>query len=245
MAIKIRGRPADPRVFEWPGGFTWLAHPAEAMERASHAIGVTVDGRPAATAADVDAVWVVEPIDYDGLDDRLETLGPVAGVVVLASFHRRDATAVAGRHDVPVHLAGTVGRLASRIDGPTRVFRDRLAGTGFKAIPVMGGIPWSESVLYDGSTGTLVATEVLVSSDAATGPGERAAVSPFVRLFPPRAVLGTLSVSRLLFGHGPPILDDAQSALDGAMAECYRGFPAYVRNNFRYMLRGAYTALRD
>ena len=245
MPIKVRGRPADPRIVDWPGGFTWLAHPTEAMERASHAIGVTADGRPAESAADVDAVWVVEPIDYDGLDDRLNSLGPVAGVVVLASFHRRDATAVAGRHDVPVHLGGTVGRLASRVDAPTRVFHDRLAGTGFRTIPVMGGIPWTESVLSDGSTGTLVATEVLVSSDAATGPGERAAVSPYVRLFPPRAALGTLSVSRLLVVHGPPILDDAQSPLDRAMAECYRGFPAYLRNNFGFMLKAAYIALRD
>lgn len=245
MPIKADEQPAEPRVFDWPSGFTWMPHPSEALERASHAIGVTNDGGPAEAADDVAAVWVLEPIDYDGLDERLSTLGPVAGVVVLASFHRRDAAAVADRHDVPVYLARSVRKLAPRIDAPTRVFRDELAGTRFRAIPVMGGVPWSESVLYDGSTGTLIATEVLVSSDAATGPGERVAVSPYVRLVPPRNVLGKLSVSRLLFGHGQPVMTDAQPALDSAMAECYRGFPAYLRNNLRFMLTAAYIALRD
>lgn len=245
MPIKADGRPTDPRVVDWPGGFTWVAHPSEAMERASHAIGVTADGRSAETDADVDAVWVIEPIDYDGLDDRLNDVGPVAGVVVLAGFHRRDAAAVADRHNVPVHLAGAVGGLARRLDVPTRVFRDELAGTRFRAIPVMGGIPWSESVLYEDSTGTLIATEVLVSSHAATGAGERVAVSPYVRLFPPREALGKLSVSRLLLGHGQPILDDAQAALDSAMAECYRGYPAYLRHNLGFMIAAAYIALTD
>ena len=59
-------RDGDPELLvtaEWDGGVEWLVHPAEAGRRASHAL-VGEDG-----------VWVVDPLDAPGLDERLAELG--------------------------------------------------------------------------------------------------------------------------------------------------------------------------
>lgn len=241
MPLKRYTTPDAPTIHEWPGGFTWIAHPDEAMHRASHAIVVGADGTP---TADGDRVWLVEPIDYAGLDADLHSYGTVAGVVVLAALHRRDAAAVASRHDVPVVLPSTVAALEPTIDAPVTVV-DGLPDTSFTAIPVLDGVPWREAVLYDPVSRTLVATEILVTSDQATGWGERLSVGPYARLQPPRAQLGDLEVDRVLVGHGPPLETDATAALDRALARSVRGLPAYLLKDLWFMLRAGYVAMRD
>ncbi|WP_435347377.1 hypothetical protein [Haloarchaeobius sp. HRN-SO-5] len=234
-------------VHRWSGGLTWIAHPDETMHRASHALAVGPDGAPVVgrdPPSDA-AVWLVEPIHVDGLDELLAELGTVAGVVVLAGLHRRDNTTIADRHDVPVYLPGTVAGLRRRIDAPVEVFEGRLPGTTYRAVPVLDGVPWSEAVLYDEGTGTLVATEVLVTSDRATGRGEPLSVGPYARLQPPRAELGDLHVERVLVGHGAPLCDDARSALDHALARSFRGIPGYLLDDVAFMLRAGYVAMRD
>ena len=247
MPIKKYGRGTSPDIHRWSGGLTWIAHPDEAMHRASHAIAVDRDGVPVSdpspgTGSDV---WLVEPIDFHGLDDLLADLGTVAGVIVLAELHRRDASEIAERHDVPVYLPATVGRLKHVIDTTVEIFEDRLPGTSLRAITVLDGTPWSEAVLYDERTGTLVATEVLVTSERATGWGERLSVGPYARLQPPRAELGDLHVERVLVGHGAPVDEDAREALDHALARSYRGLPAYLLKDAVFMLRAGYVAMRD
>ena len=234
MPIKSYGRGETPDVHRWDGGCTWVAHPEETMHRASHAV-----------ANDDGGVLVVEPVDVVGLDDLLAELGEVSGVAVLAGLHRRDAAAVARRHGVPVFLPATVAGLASRVDAPVEVFEGTLPGTGFRAVPVLDGHPWSEAVLHDPASGTLVATEVLVTSARTTGPGERLAVGPYARLQPPRDALAGLDVERVLVGHGPPLLADADAALDHALANSYRGIPGYLLQDLVFMLRAGYVALRD
>lgn len=169
----------------------------------------------------------------------------VAGVVVLAGLHRRDAAAVADRHDVPVYLPATIAEVKKKLDVPVEIFEGTLPGTSVRAIPVLDGFPWGEAVLFDQSSGTLVATEILVTSDRTTGWGERLAVGPYARLQPPRSQLGDLPVERVLVGHGPPLLDDAADALDHALANSYRELPAYLLKDVLFMLRAGYVAMRD
>ena len=246
MPVKAYGAANSPDRYRWDGGLSWIAHPEESMQRASHAVGVDSTGVPVVDReADIESVWVIEPVDFDGLDDELASLGPVAGIVVLAGLHRRDAAAVASRHGVEVHLPATIGGLSKRIAAPTTVFEDALADTGFRSIPVLTGIPWAEAMVFDDRTGTLVATEMLTASDRGTGPGERVAVAPYTRLIPPREQLSGLSVDRVLLGHGPPVTDDAQAALDHALANSYRGLPGYLGRHLDFMLKAAYVALRD
>lgn len=242
--LKRYDTPDDPDIVRWDGGFSWIAHPSETMHRASHAIVVADDDAPESSGTDA-TVWVVEPIDFDGLDARLSAEGAVAGVVVLAALHGRDAAVVARRHDVPVFLPETVAGLASRVDAPVEIFAGTLPGTGFEAIPVLDGVPWSEAVLYDPDARTLVATEILVTSDRARGRGERLSVGPYARLQPPRRELGSVPVDRILVGHGRPLTDDARGALDVALARSVRGIPGYLVKDLLFMLRAGYVAMRD
>ena len=87
MPIKSSGTPSSWReIREWDGAASWIAFPDEKMKRASHAL------------ADGDDVWLVDPVDVDGLDDTLADLGTVRGVVVLLDRHTRDSAALARRH---------------------------------------------------------------------------------------------------------------------------------------------------
>lgn len=246
MPMRDDGPKEAPETFRWPGGVSWIAHPEEGMRRASHAIAIGDDGVPTSEESPPrDAeVWVVEPVDADGIDDVLAEYGTLAGVVLLAELHRRDAAAVANRYDVPVYLPEVVGWQADRVDAETEVFEGTLPGTTFRAIPVLDGSPWCEAVLHDTESGTLVATEVLATSDRTTAPGERLAVGPYARLVPPRAALSDLDVDRVLVGHGEPLLTDAQAALDHALANSVRGIPRYLLRHLVFMLRAGYVAMR-
>lgn len=222
---------SDPKA--GVAGLSWLAHPEEGMRRASHALAVDGD------------VWVVEPVDAAGLDGMLSDLGAVAGVVVLADYHRRDAATVARRHDVPVVLPPSVEGLASSIDAEVSSFEGPLAAAGFEALPLYGGRPWSEAALYHPHSGTLVATEALVTAPDLTAPGERLAVSPYARLAPPRGPLSGLAVERVLVGHGAPLRSDADEALAAALEDAERGAPRAIVGNLPYLVRAVSVALRD
>lgn len=231
VTLKGQGTAADMAVLHrWGGGLTWMAYPDEPLQRASHALTGGGD------------VWLVDPVDADGLDEAVAELGTVAGVVVLSSFHRRDAGPIAERHGVPAYVPSAVRGVAGRLDVPVERFEGTLPGTGFRAISLWR-FPWSEAALYHPDRRTLVVQEGLSTSEHLTAPGERLAVSPYVRLFPPRSALGGLAVERVLVGHGPGVLEDAQSALDAALADARRGAPAAIRANARYLVRAAYEAV--
>lgn len=233
MPIRADGPGVDPEIHRWESGVTWIAHPEEGMRRASSAVIVG------------DQAWIVEPIDASGLDEVLGDLGPVGGVVVLADYHRRDAAALADRHDVPVFVPRTIAGLTDDVDAPVEVFDDVLPGTTFEAIPLLDGFPWTEVALYDPERRTLVATEALVTNERLTRPGERLAVTPYVRLTPPVGPLRGLDVERVLVGHGAPVVDDATSALESAIANARRGALPAIATNLPYLLRAAAVALRE
>ena len=71
-------------------GFGWIE--AARMQRASHAL--RADGR----------VWIVDPIDGDGVDERIRSLGEPAGVIQLLDRHNRDCAEFAGRYGVPLYV---------------------------------------------------------------------------------------------------------------------------------------------
>src|SRR6056297_397306 len=96
-------------------GVGWIAFPEEGMQRASHALAV--DGE----------VWLVDPVDAEGLDDLAAEFGDVAGVVVLLDRHKRDAAAIASRHDVAVHLPEFMSGIADEFDAPVELFGRELA----------------------------------------------------------------------------------------------------------------------
>lgn len=221
MPLKADEPASDFEVIDrWDGGIGWLAHPDERMGRASHAL---VDG---------DEVWVVDPVDAQGIDDLLAELGEVAGVVATLDRHERDVASVANRHGVAVHLPAWSKR---KVDAPVVRFRDRLGETGYRAIEVYDVPGWHEAALYDPDDGTLVVGEALGTVEYFRAPGEHLGVHPMVRLFPPRT-LGELEPRRILVSHGRGVFDDATGALRAALDGSRRRYPGLLAKTVRSLI---------
>lgn len=225
MPAKGSGLGTFEETDDFDGGFGWIAHPEETMERASHAL---VDG---------EEIWLVDPVDAEGLDDRLAEAGEVAGVVVLFNYHRRDAAAIATRHDVPVYLPEGMSALDDGdLAAPVERFEDELNGTGFYLREVVHARFWQEWALFDGTT--LVVPESVGTADYFTAPGERLGVSLLRRLVPPKSTLGGLEPERVLCGHGEGVFADASGELERALEVARQTAP-------RLYLKYAPTLLRN
>ncbi|MEF8825408.1 MAG: hypothetical protein V5A27_03570 [Halapricum sp.] len=222
-------------VHRWEHGLTWMAHPDERMRRASHAL--TVDGE----------MWLVDPLDADDLDEELSALGTVAGVVVLTNSHGRHADRLAQRHDVTIHVPACFDEDAhpvSGFDAPVELFDEELADTGFELVWEKAGRGWKEGALYHPDRATLVVPDTLVTALFTKQEGQLEVI-PFFRLSPPRDSLGELTVERILVGHGDPVVENAQVALDEALAGARRGaIPAIVTRGVPTFARIAYNEVR-
>lgn len=206
-------------------GVGWIAYPDEAMQRASHALAVD------------DEVWVVDPVDVEGLDDLLDDLGAVAGVVVLLDRHKRDAAAVANRHDVSVYLPAFMSDIADEFDAPVELFHDELAETGYAVHEVVDNFAWSEAALYNESAGILLVPEAVGTTDYFLARGERLGVHPALRLKPPKK-LARLAPERILVGHGAGIHEDAATALEDAISGSRGRTPSLYMKNLKMFLPG-------
>lgn len=225
MTMKASGTARAPELIdEWDGGFGWIAHPEEGMQRASHAL--VAAGR----------VWLVDPVDIDGLDDRLAEHGPVGGVVLLLDRHKRDAAAIARRHDVSVYLPQWMESVSADLDAPTTLFDDELADTGYTLLKVYDNPFWSEGALYDDASGTLVIPEAFGTVSYYCTSNERLGVHPAMRLTPPRRPFRTLTPERILVGHGSGISENAPEALRDALNGSVKRTPKLYVQNLRNIL---------
>ncbi|GAA0533200.1 hypothetical protein ABNG02_09680 [Halorubrum ejinorense] len=186
-------------VTEWSGGFSWIAHPEEDAERASHAL---------ATDA---GVWVIDPVDADGLDDALGELGDVAGVAVLQDRHTRDAAAVADRHDVAVSVPGWMELTREKLDADAEATGETLAGTDYAVRELTRSDEWEEAVLWNGSTATLVVPETLGTLPAFGAEGDTLGLHPAVEEAP--ELLAAWEPEHVLVGHGVSVHEGASTAL--------------------------------
>jgi hypothetical protein len=179
---------------EWDGGFGWQTR--ERIPRTAHAL--LAGGR----------VWLIDPVDVDGLDARVRVLGRPGGVLQLLDRHNRDCASVAERLRLP-HLRAWEG----------------LGDAPFAAVPVRSARVWRESALWEPETRTLVCADVLGTLPTFCAPGERLGWHPLVRPLPPRS-LTALRPDRVLVGHGEAVLDGASEALQEAVARGRRRLPA-------------------
>ncbi len=225
MTMRIDERATDfSEIDRFDGGVGWIAHPDERMQRASHALAV--DGE----------VWVLDPVDAEGLDDLLAEFGEVAGVVVMLDRHKRDAAAVANRHDVPVYLPGFFEGVSEEIDAPTVRFGPKLADTGLEAAVVKDSRFWQEVALYDPDRRTLVVPESVGAAEYFLAGRERLGVHPMLRPVPPTAQLGGFTPDRVLVGHGEGVVTDASRALQDALSGARRRTPQLYAGNLRLFL---------
>ena len=187
------------RVDEHPFGITWQID--ETGARTSHAL--RVDGR----------VWIVDPVEHPAALERIEVLGPVAGVLQLIDRHNRDCAAIAGRLGVP-HL-----RVPSEVPG-----------TPLEVVRVVDNRRWREVALWWPEPEVLVVPEALGTVDAFTARHGAVGMHPVLRPLPPKALRG-MRPEHLLVGHGPPVHGpDAAAGLEHAYARSRRDIPRTLLN---------------
>jgi glyoxylase-like metal-dependent hydrolase (beta-lactamase superfamily II) len=186
---------------EFDGGFGWIVD--EFMERCSHAL--VEDGR----------VWVIDPVDGDGLEERIRAAGSPAGVLQLLDRHNRDCAAFAARLGVRHHIVPQ-GSL-----GP------------FACIAVRNSRSWNEVALWWPDRRVLVCADVLGTAPYYRAGNERLAVHPLLRVRPPSRQLGALQPDVILCGHGEGVLEHADTALREALSTSRRRIPRQVAGAFR------------
>jgi hypothetical protein len=182
-------------------GFGWIVD--EFMERCSHAL--VEDGR----------VWAIDPVDGEGVEERIRAAGRPAGVLQLLDRHNRDCAALAARLGVRHHVVphGSLGPFA------------------FTA--VKNRRSWKEVALWWPSRRVLVCADVLATAPYYRAGDERLAVHPLLRVRPPRRELGALQPDVILCGHGGGVLDDAGAALRNALSTSRRRIPGQVASALR------------
>lgn len=171
-------------------GFGWIE--SAKMQRTSHAL--VADGR----------VWVIDPTEAPGLDERIRTLGEPAGVIQLLDRHSRDSAAFAARLDVPLHVAPAV-----------------LPGPPFELLPVLRNRWWREVALWWPERRVLVCADALGTVPFFRAGEEPAGVHPLLRLRPPRSLRG-LGVEHLLVGHGEGLHGDGTADAVEEVVRCAR-----------------------
>jgi hypothetical protein len=167
-------------------------------------------------------VWVTDPVDGEGIDERIRALGDPGGVVQLLDRHERDCAALAGRIDVPLHVTPFAG----------------VPGAPFDVLPIVRWKGWQEVAVWFPEERTLVCADALGSLGYFRAAGEPFGVHPLLRLLPPRRALGSLEPHHLLFGHGAGYHgEDGGVALREALRTSRRRLPAALARALRSGLR--------
>jgi hypothetical protein len=195
-------------VDEQDWGFGWISTEQPYLRLTSHAL--RADG----------GVWLVDPAEGEGVEERVRALGEPAGVVQLLDRHNRACAAFAERLGVPHH------RLPFDGVGP------------FETMTVMRRKRWwNEVALWWPEQRVLVTADALgtVPHYFALG-GERLGVHPLLRLTPPRE-LGRLDPEHVLCGHGSGVNDGATEALRDALANSRQRLPRLALELPRALLR--------
>lgn len=224
MGLKESGSTALQEIDRWDDGVGWIAYPDEQMQRASHALVDDGDGDS--------GVWLVDPVDTDDLDDFLSEFGEILGVIVLLDRHKRDAGAIARRHDVSVHRPSWMRSIDSDIDAPVTTLGRELGETGYR-VRIRVNLPiWKEAVLYRPDDGTLLVPESLGTVEYFRASEERLGVHPVLRLTPP-SDLADLAVERLLVGHGSGVSENTTAAIKDAISGSRSRAPSLYLNILR------------
>jgi hypothetical protein len=173
-------------------GFGWIRD--EFMERCSHAL-LAGDG-----------VWLLDPLEGEGVEERVRALGEPAGVIQLLDRHERDCAAFAERLGVPHHV----------------VPRMPVPGAPFELRVVANRRWWREVALWWPGREALVCGDALGTVGYFVAPGERLGVHPLLRPVPPRDVFRDLAPSHVLCGHGEGVHEGAADALEEALRTARR-----------------------
>ena len=194
-------------VDETEFGLGWME--TTAQSRTSHAL--VVEGR----------VWLVDPIEPEGVEERIRALGEPVGVVQLLDRHNRASASLASRLGVPLH-----------------VVPESLSETPFELLPIVRRRFWAEVALWWPERRALVCADVLGTNPFFRASDEPVGVHPVLRFIPPRRLLG-LGVEHLFVGHGEGLHGIGTAAqVDDAVSNARRRIPRWLRGVPRIVRRG-------
>lgn len=197
---------AEPAFEDHDLGLTWLPDPDEVMQRACHALRIG------------DGVWIIDPIEAEGADERLATVGEPAAVVQLLDRHNRDCAAFAERFDIPHHRLPWSG----------------VEDAPFEPVPLVRNRLWNELALWAPDERALIVPEAVGTGTYFRAGGERVGVHPMLRMLPPRK-LAAYEPLHLLTGHGPGMHGPETAAalrdgLDGSRRRIPQAFISIVKS---------------
>ena len=190
-------------VDEFDGCFGWIIRD-EFMQRCSHAL--VFEGR----------VWLIDPVDVGGVEERVRAAGEPAGVLQLLDRHNRDCAELARRLDVPHHV------VPSKQVGP------------FEFLPIRSSRRWREVALWWQDRRVLACADALGTAAYFRAGGERLAVHPLLRLRPPRL---DVQPEAILCGHGAGVFEGADVALREALSTSRRRIPRQIAGAIRAWAR--------
>lgn len=226
-------------IDQWDGGFGWIAHPHEDGRRASHALGGD------------DGVWIFDPLEAPGIYRRITELGTVEGVVLLSSFHCRDANRFADYYDVPVYLPSWMDRPTDEVGVPIERYEappgtwTELAASGISVRTIDSSVVWRETIAYHHAQRTLRVPDLLSPLPEFRMGDEQVGCYLLHRLSPPRDAFADIDPDRILFGHGEGISEDAEETLDATLAEARRYLPRAMIFQLPHQLVAIGSAVRD
>jgi glyoxylase-like metal-dependent hydrolase (beta-lactamase superfamily II) len=231
------GPPPGPLIHgRFDGGFGWIAHPGELMQRSSTAL------------ADGGRVWLIDPLRTDGrggeagggIDGEIAALGQVVGVIISFAGHDRDGAWFANLYGVPVYLPRHLPPL--RFDARVERVAARVPDSPLQLVPSCGRglLGWfRDTAVWWPAQRTLAIGDTLGTCPYYLLPGERLAVHPVRRLQPPTELL-TLTPERVYGGHGPSVTEGAGEAV----ARAVRTARSELWPAWRHILQVGWEALR-
>lgn len=194
---------ADANFEEHELGISWRPDPGEVMQRACHAVRLGDAGR----------VWIIDPVDVDGLDERVESLAAgttIAGVLQLLDRHQRDCARLAERYGVALH----------------RLPFAAIAGSGLESVRLLDTPIWREVAIFSPADRALIVPEAVGTAPYFRAGAEPIGIHPMLRLTPPGR-LAAYEPEHLLTGHGTGMHGPGTAAaLADALAASRRRIPA-------------------
>jgi hypothetical protein len=220
------------------GIISWSRAGAGLLECRSHALR-DADGR----------VWLVDPLDGAGLDEAIEQLGEVAGVIVLFDRHLRSAPALARRYGARLLVPPGRWRRGSRQPDEAEALAEHVDGCPFRFLPIVERDgQWLEWALWWSERRTLVVPEAVGSAGwYRSRAKEPLAVHPMLRVVgPPRTLLDLgldAEPELLLVGHGNDVHEAVGDTLELAVREARRELPRYALSMPRHTVRFVRAAI--
>ena len=220
MSIKVDELREPEFIDEWEKGFGWIGKPEENMKRTSHAF---VD----------EGLYLVDPVDAENLDEKIDEFGEVEGIVLLFERHERDCEKLAERYDCPIYVPEWFER---ELDAEVKKISDKVPGTDWEIHTVIESRMANEATLYNRDTRTLIVADALGTVKHLRGRGEKLGMNPLYRLNPPQKLLD-FEPERIFCGHGKGITENATETMKETISKGRRKtFSAYF-NAFYHMFR--------